>query len=152
MKLSSSAFRDGEDIPKRFTCEGENLSPPLAWTGAPAATRSFAVLCDDPDAPRGTWRHWAVYDLPADCAALAEGAGNRGRRRELAQGVNDFGEDGYGGPCPPHGHGTHHYHFRVLALSTASLNLRAEATCHEVEQALNGNILAHATLVGLYRR
>lgn len=151
MKLSSSAFQNGEDIPKRFTCDGENLSPPLAWSGAPAGTRSFALLCDDPDAPRGTWRHWAVYDLPPDRAGLPEGTGNGGAKG-LKQGVNDFGEDCYGGPCPPHGHGTHHYQFRVLALSTASLNLRPEATCNDVERAAAGHILAQATLIGHYRR
>lgn len=152
MKLSSSAFRDGEDIPRRYACDGENLSPPLAWSDAPAGTRSFALLCDDPDAPRGTWRHWAVYDLPAHCAVLSEGAGNRGGEPGLKQGVNDFGDEAYGGPCPPHGHGTHHYRFRLLALSTDRMNLPAGATCREVEHALNGHILAHATLVGHYRR
>ncbi len=152
MKLSSSAFQNGEGIPRRFTCDGENLSPPLAWSGAPTAARSFALLCDDPDAPRGVWRHWAVYDLPADCAALPEGAGNAGPRSGLRQGENDFGDEGYGGPCPPHGHGTHHYRFRLLALSVAALDLRPHATCRDVEQALDGLILAEATLIGHYRR
>ncbi len=152
MKLGSSAFHDGQDIPRPYSCDGENLSPPLAWSGAPAATQSFALLCDDPDAPRRTWRHWAVYDLPPDCSGLLEGAGKRGRRSELKQAVNDFGEEGYGGPCPPHGHGTHHYHFRVLALATASLNLRHDASCRDVEQAVHGHVLAEATLIGHYRR
>lgn len=152
MWLNSSAFHDDEDIPRRYTCDGENRSPPLAWSGAPAETRSFALFCDDPDAPRGTWRHWAVYDLPGNCATLPEGAGNRGGGAELKQGVNDFGDKAYGGPCPPHGHGTHHYHFRLLALSVQTLDLRADATCHDVEKALNGHILAHANLVGRYRR
>jgi Raf kinase inhibitor-like YbhB/YbcL family protein len=151
MKLGSSAFQNGEDIPKRFTCDGENLSPSLAWSGAPAETRSFALLCDDPDAPRGTWRHWVVYDLPPDSAGLPEGAGNGGAKG-LTQGVNDFGEEGYGGPCPPHGHGTHRYHFRLLALSTAGLGLRAGASCRDVEHAAAGHVLAQATLVGHYRR
>jgi Raf kinase inhibitor-like YbhB/YbcL family protein len=152
MKLDSGAFRNGEDIPRRFTCDGENLSPPLAWSGAPAATRSFALVCDDPDAPRGVWRHWAVYDLPADCSALPEGAGKAGPRSELRQGENDFGDEGYGGPCPPHGHGTHHYRFRLLALSVEALSLRPHATCRDVEHALEGRILSEATLIGHYRR
>ncbi|WP_298353281.1 YbhB/YbcL family Raf kinase inhibitor-like protein [Rhodoblastus sp.] len=152
MKLSSSAFQNGQDIPRRFTCDGENLSPPLAWSGAPAATHSFALLCDDPDAPRGVWRHWAVYDLPADCVALAEGAGNALRQPKLRQGVNDFGDEGYGGPCPPHGHGTHHYRFRVVALSVGALNLPPHAACRDVEHALGEHILAQTTLVGHYRR
>jgi Raf kinase inhibitor-like YbhB/YbcL family protein len=151
VQLSSSAFQNGEDIPRRFTCDGENRSPPLTWRDAPSGTRSFALLCDDPDAPRGTWRHWAAYDLPADCAALPEGAGN-GDTRDFRQGENDFGEKGYGGPCPPHGHGTHHYHFRLFALSIDRLSLRADATCRDVEHALNGHVLAHATLIGHYRR
>jgi Raf kinase inhibitor-like YbhB/YbcL family protein len=152
MKLSSSAFRDDQDVPPRHTCDGENLSPPLAWSGAPTGTRSFVLLCDDPDAPRGMWRHWAVYDLPADCLALPEGAAKGGGGSKLEQGVNDFGDAAYGGPCPPHGHGTHHYHFRVLALSVEKLDLRPDATCRDVEHALDGHILAHASLVGLYRR
>lgn len=152
MRLTSSAFRDGEDIPKRYTCDAENLSPPLAWSDAPAATKSFALLCDDPDAPRGTWRHWAVYDLGLQAAGLPEGAGNPGRTSGLKQAVNDFGRDSYGGPCPPHGHGVHHYYFRLLALSVDSLNLRAKAACRDVEAEAKPHVLAEATLVGCYRR
>jgi len=105
MKLVSSAFADGAAIPRRFTCDGENLSPPLQWSGAPAGTRSLVLLCDDPDAPAGTWHHWAVYDLPPTVTELAEGAGQN-TKKKLA--FNDFRKAGYGGPCPPHGHGPHH--------------------------------------------
>lgn len=152
MKLISSAFANGGEIPRRQTCDGENLSPPLAWRDAPEATRSFALLCDDPDAPGGTWRHWAVYDLPSDTASLPEGAGNLGEKAGPKQAMNDFRRKGYGGPCPPHGHGTHHYHFRLLALSTDSLRLDASATCRDVERAANPHVLAEAILIGRYRR
>ena len=151
MRLSSSAFRDGDTIPRRYTCDGENLSPPLEWNDAPAGTRSFALLCDDPDAPSGTWRHWAIYDLPPDAAGLPEGAGIHGGEADGKQAANDFGHEAYGGPCPPRGHGTHHYHFRLLALSADSLKLRA-ATCRDVEREAKRHVLAEAVLVGLYRR
>jgi Raf kinase inhibitor-like YbhB/YbcL family protein len=109
MKLVSSAFDDGAAIPRRFTCDGENLSPPLQWSGAPAGTLSFVLLCDDPDAPAGTWHHWAAYDIPP---AVTELAVDAAQNAKLKQAVNDFRKVGYGGPCPPHGHGPHHYHFR----------------------------------------
>ena len=117
MKLVSSAFADGAAIPRRFTCDGENLSPPLQWSGAPAGTRSFVLLCDDPDAPAGTWHHWAVYDVPPVLTDLADGAA---LNMKMKQAVNDFRKVGYGGPCPPRGHGPHHYHFRLLALDGPS--------------------------------
>ncbi|HUO55534.1 MAG TPA: YbhB/YbcL family Raf kinase inhibitor-like protein [Rhodoblastus sp.] len=151
MKLRSSAFDDGDDVPQRFTCDGENLSPPLVWSDAPREARSFALFCDDPDAPRGAWRHWAAYDIPPDWTSLPEGAG-ASDNITLRQGLNDFGERGYGGPCPPHGHGTHHYPFRLLALSVATLGLSPDATCRDVERAVIGHILNYATLTGCYRR
>jgi hypothetical protein len=124
MRLECSAFSDGGAIPRRFACDGEDLSPPLHWSHAPVATRSFVLLCDDPDAPGGTWRHWAVYDLPHERTALPEGAGQRHGGEDLKQAVNDFGRAGYGGPCPLRRHGPHHYHFRLLALSTDRLAMR----------------------------
>src|SRR5512139_1384802 len=99
MQLRSSAFPDGTTIPRRFTCDGTDLSPPLDWSDAPETTRSFVLLCDDPDAPAGTWRHWAAYDIPADRAALVEGAAQQGKG--FRQAINDFQQPGYGGPCPP---------------------------------------------------
>ncbi|HLZ04601.1 MAG TPA: YbhB/YbcL family Raf kinase inhibitor-like protein [Bradyrhizobium sp.] len=149
MKLVSSAFADGAQIPRRFTCDGEDLSPPLQWSDAPAGTKSFALLCDDPDAPGGTWHHWAAYDLPTVLTELAEGAT---RNKSVKQAVNDFRKPGYGGPCPPHGHGPHHYHFRLLALSTSHLHAKANASCRDIEREARKSLVAEATLVGWYER
>ncbi len=149
MKLRSSAFADGSDVPRRFTCDGDNLSPPLQWSGAPAETRSFVLLCDDPDAPAGTWHHWAVYDIPSTATELALDAA---RQAGLKQAVNDFRKTGYGGPCPPHGHGPHHYHFRLLALSADHLRTHADASCKDVEREARKHLFAEATLVGVYER
>jgi Raf kinase inhibitor-like YbhB/YbcL family protein len=149
MKLISSAFADGAQIPRRFTCDGEDLSPPLQWSDAPGGARSFVLLCDDPDAPAGTWHHWAAYDLPAVLMELAEGAA---RNKDLKQAVNDFQKVGYGGPCPPHGHGPHHYHFRLLALSTDRLQAKANASYRDIEREARKAAIAEATLVGWYER
>ena len=149
MKLVSTAFADGAAIPRRFTCDGENLSPPLRWSDAPAGARSFALLCDDPDAPAGTWHHWAAYDIPPDTTTLVE---NAAQDTKMKQAVNDFGQSGYGGPCPPPGHGPHHYHFRLLALSTDHLRAGTRASCREVEREARKFTLAEATLVGWYER
>lgn len=152
MQLKSKAFIDGDAIPRRFTCEGEDLSPPLHWSDAPAETRSFVLLCDDPDAPAGTWHHWAAYDMPADRAGLPEGAGRHGGKDGLKQAINDFGRPGYGGPCPPHGHGPHRYHFRLLALSTGHLAVRKDPSCRDVEREARKHLVGEATLIGLYER
>lgn len=152
MQLRSSGFVDGEAIPRRFTCDGEDLSPPLHWSGAPAATRSFVLVCDDPDAPSGTFHHWAAYDIAANQTALTEGAG-RTAAQSFKQAVNDFGKSGYGGPCPPHRHGIHHYHFRLLALSVDRLPLHGgKPSCREVEREARKHAIAEATLIGLYQR
>ena len=152
MQLRSSAFLDGATIPRRHTCDGEDLSPPLEWSGHPAQARSFAVVCDDPDAPGGTWHHWAAYDIPADHSGLAEGAAQRGGEIGFKQAVNDFGRQAYGGPCPPHRHGPHHYHFRILALSVARLPLSGRPSCKDIERAARKHVIAEASLVGLYER
>lgn len=152
MHITSPGFASGASIPRRFTCDGEDLSPPLEWTAPPAAARSFALLCDDPDAPGGKWRHWAAYDIPGDQTALPEGAGQHGDGSRFKQAVNDFHRGGYGGPCPPHGHGTHRYHFRLLALSIDRLPLGAKPMCRDVEQEARKHVLAEATLVGIYQR
>lgn len=148
MQLTSPAFNDGDTIPRRYTCEGEDLSPPLAWSGAPAGTRSFALICADPDAPAGTWHHWAVFDIPADQTALAEGVVPQAGH----QAVNDFGRLGYGGPCPPRGHGIHHYHFRLLALSVEGLKVTARVSVPEIEREVRKHLIAEARLTGLYQR
>ena len=152
MRLGSSALVDGATIPRRFTCDGEDLSPPLEWTGAPAEARSFVLLCDDPDAPAGTWHHWAAYDIPGEHVGLAEGASRHADKEGFKQAINDFHRSGYGGPCPPRGHGPHHYHFRLLALSIDDLPLRKDASWQDVEREARKHRIAEATLTGLYER
>jgi Raf kinase inhibitor-like YbhB/YbcL family protein len=152
MRLRSTAFSDGGPIPRRYSCDGDDLSPPLQWSDAPAETRSFVVLCDDPDAPAGTWHHWAAYDIPANHTMLPEGAARSAGREGLKQATNDFGRTGYGGPCPPRGHGTHHYHFQLLALSGSSLSVQKHPSCRDVEREARKQLIAEATLVGLYER
>jgi Raf kinase inhibitor-like YbhB/YbcL family protein len=115
----------------------------------PGGTRSFVLLCDDPDAPAGTWHHWAAYDLPPTVTELAVGAA---QNKNIKQAVNDFRKMGYGGPCPPHGNGPHHYHFRLLALSTDHLSAKTNSSCPEVEREARKYAIAEATLVGWYER
>jgi Raf kinase inhibitor-like YbhB/YbcL family protein len=150
MRLTSSAFADGAMIPRRFTCDGEDLSPPLAWTDVPNNVHSFVLLCDDPDAPGGTWHHWAVYDIPRDRAILPEGVAPSDGG--FKQATNDFGRVGYGGPCPPRGHGPHHYHFRLLALSVGEISAGKNPLCNEVEREARRHVITTATLVGIYER
>jgi len=150
MRLTSSAFADGAMIPRRFTCDGQDLSPPLAWTDVPNNVRSFALLCDDPDAPGGTWHHWAVYDNLPDRAMLPEGVAPSDDG--FKQATNDFSRVGYGGPCPPRGHGPHHYHFRLLALSVDHISTGKNPLCNEVEREARRHVITTATLVGIYER
>jgi Raf kinase inhibitor-like YbhB/YbcL family protein len=152
MHLSSPAVSDAQRIPRRFTCDGEDLSVPLRWSDAPPETRSFVLLCDDPDAPAGVWHHWAVYDIPPDRTELAEGIGRTGAKSGLKQAINDFGQPGYGGPCPPRRHGLHHYHFRLLALTVEHLPVRSKPSCQEVERQARRHAIAEAALVGVYER
>ncbi|MBP1092648.1 Raf kinase inhibitor-like YbhB/YbcL family protein [Bradyrhizobium diazoefficiens] len=149
MKLLSDAFADGAAIPRRFTCDGDNLSPPLKWSDPPPGTRSYVLLCDDPDAPGGIWHHWAVYDIPAPQAGFPDSAA---QKTKLKQAVNDFRKVGYGGPCPPPGHGTHHYHFRLLALSVDHVRVQPTPSCREVEREARRFTLSEAVLVGWYQR
>jgi len=152
MQLRSSAFDDGAAIPRRFTREGGDVSPPLNWSDPPAPTRSFVVLCDDPDAPAGTWHHWAAYDIPAGRTGLPEDAARHNGKEGFMQALNDFGRSGYGGPCPPRSHGPHHYHFRLLAPSTDHLRVRKNPPYRDVEREARRHLLAEAVLVGLYER
>jgi len=152
MELRSSGFGNGTTIPRRFTCDGQDVSPPLAWTNPPTGTRSFVLLCNDPDAPGGTWHHWAAYDIPADWTRLTEGVSKVRAAQGFKQAINDFQKLGYGGPCPPHRHGPHHYRFRLLALSVDQLPLGARPSCKEVEREAREHIMSEATLVGLYER
>lgn len=152
MRLRSSAFDDGGAIPRRFTGEGDDVSPPLDWHDAPAGTRSFVVLCDDPDAPSGTWHHWAAYDIPSDRRELPDSAAARAGPGGFQQALNDFGKPGYGGPYPPRSDGPHHYRFRLLALSAGHLEVRKDPTCQQVEREARRHLLAEAVLTGLYER
>ena len=152
MWLRSHAFRDGTTIPRQYTCDGDDMSPPMEWNAAPEDVRSFVLLCDDPDAPGGTWHHWAAYDIPADLTSLSEGAAQRAGQREFNQAVNDFERIGYGGPCPPRRHGLHHYHFRLLALSVDHLKTGKNPSCADIEREARKHVLAEATLTGVYER
>ncbi len=150
MKIESSSFHHGEPIPQKFTCQGADTSPALSWGDAPANTRSFALITDDPDAPVGTWVHWVFYNLPAETHALPEGTPKDQHALGGVQGMNDFKRVGYGGPCPPPGK-PHRYFFKLYALDK-TLELGATATKQNVERAMQGHILAHAELVGTYQR
>jgi Raf kinase inhibitor-like YbhB/YbcL family protein len=151
LQISSTAFAAGEVIPKKFTCDGPDVSPKLNWNVAPAKTQSFALIMDDPDAPVGTWVHWVLFDFPADTKELAEGIAKQEQLSNGArQGRNDFGNVGYGGPCPPPGK-PHRYFFKLYALD-AKLNLKPGATKADVERAMKGHILAQTELMGRYGR
>lgn len=152
MQLSSPAFAPGGRIDRRYTCDGDDTSPALRWSGVPENCRSLMVTCHDPDAPSGLFRHWAAFEIPAEWAGLDAGHGAESLADGFRQAVNDFGRAGYGGPCPPPGHGEHHYHFRLWALSEASLPVAGSATCVEVEAAAEPYVLAEAELVGIYGR
>ena len=145
IQLTSSAFKEGGDIPRRHTCDGEDLSPSLSWTGIPAGTHSLALIVDDPDAPRGDWVHWVLVDLPSDLEGLPEGVSGAG-----TDGKNDFGRLGYGGPCPPRGT-NHRYYFKLYALDQ-TLGLKPGATKVDVEIAMAGHILVQGQLMGRYGR
>lgn len=148
--LTSTAFQDGEAIPSKYTCDGQDVSPLLAWSAPPNGTKSFALIHDDPDAPMGTWVHWVVYNLPASVRQLPEAfPADQERPDGTRQGRTDFGRIGYGGPCPPSG--THRYVFKLYALDTV-LSLAPGATKVAVEAAMQGYILAQAQLIGTYRR
>jgi hypothetical protein len=150
MKLESLAFAADELIPSQYTCDGQDFSPPLSWDDPPATTQSLALICDDPDAPRKTWVHWVVYNLPPQTRSLPE---NLSPENPLPkgglQGINDFGKIAYGGPCPPSG--THRYFFKLYALDRL-IELKAGATKAQLEAAMKGHILASAQLIGRYHR
>lgn len=146
MELTSTAFQEGATIPKQHTGDGKDVSPPLRWSGAPAGVKSYALICDDPDAPRGTWVHWVLWNLPAEQQELPEGSLPKGAR----QGKNDFGKNNYGGPAPPRGN-PHRYFFKLNALDT-TLDLPEGATKQQLEQAMKGHILASGQLMGKYSR
>ena len=149
--IRSTAFSAGGTIPKRYTCDGPDVPPPLSWTEPPAGTKSLALIMDDPDAPVGTWVHWVLYNLPASTRELAEGTPTSETLANGArQGTNDFRKIGYGGPCPPQGP-AHRYFFKLHALDT-ELNLAPGATKKQLEAAIAGHILTQAELIGRYGR
>jgi hypothetical protein len=148
LELTSPSFQQGK-IPRKFTCDGDEVSPALAWSAPPPSTRSFVLFVADPDAPGGTFVHWVLYDLPAEKRALPEGLSREGRLLDGSrQGRNDFDNTGYGAPCPP-GRAIHHYVFTLYALD-AKLDLPAGQTRAQVEGAMKGHILAHGELVARY--
>ncbi len=148
--LTSPAFAPGQRIPERYTCDGMDISPPLQWSGAPKNTKFFALLCDDPDAPFGTWTHWIIWNIPASATSLAEGiAAMPTLPNKALQGTNDFGRIGYGGPEPPEGE--HRYVFHLYALS-APLDCEAGASIRDFKKALREAVIEEATLMGTYRR
>ncbi len=149
-KLTSTAFKEGQPIPRQHTCDGVDVSPALEWSGAPPSAKTFALICDDPDAPSGTWVHWVLYNLPGDRIGLVENVPATEKvPGDGLQGTNDFQKIGYGGPCPPSG--THHYFFKLYALD-AELSLKSGVTKAELLKAMEGHIVAQTQLMGTYRR
>ena len=148
LQLIADGFAQGATIPKRFTCDGENISPALRWTGQPAESKSFALIMDDPDAPGGTWNHWLVWDIPASDRSIPEGAESGAPAKS---GKNDFGELGYDGPCPPRGK-PHRYFFRLFALDEPSLGLPAGAKRAALDKALRKHVIAESSYTGRYGR
>jgi len=149
-EVASSAFAQGEPIPVRFTCDGDDISPPLAWGDPPEGTASFALINDDPDAPAGTWVHWVLYNLPADARSLTEAVPSDAELPDGSlHGQNSWRRLGYGGPCPPRS--THRYFFKLYALDT-TLDLASGANKEAVLRAMEGHILGQAELMGVYSR
>jgi Raf kinase inhibitor-like YbhB/YbcL family protein len=147
-KIKSSAFSDGGKIPQKYTSDGENISPPLSWTSTPAGTKTFAIICEDPDAPGGNFTHWVVFNIPKNVNQLAEGITNqRTLDNGAKQGINDFNRIGYSGPAPPSG--THRYVFKIYALDT-ELNLGVGATKDQLTSAMQGHIIGEAQITGKY--
>jgi len=150
IKVTSTAFEEGGMIPEKYTCDGLNISPPLGWTNFPKRTKAFAIICDDPDAPMGTWVHWVVFNLPANITKLPEHVPvDTNLKNGGMQGKSSFGEIGYGGPCPPNG--THRYYFKVYALSK-KLENEPDMTKTDLLKAMEGSILSEGQLMGKYKR
>jgi Raf kinase inhibitor-like YbhB/YbcL family protein len=147
--LKSPAFSYGEEIPTRYTGEGENISPPLEWTGAPPETRSFALIMEDSDAPSGASHHWAIYNIAADRTALPEGVGHGVKTESLGHGLNDFGQFRYDGPMPSEQDDAHRYHFRLVALDVERLAIPKEAVS-ALWDLIRPHVIAEAELIGSY--
>ena len=150
LEITSSAFSEDEMIPTRHTCDGPDVSPDLAWSGVPDTAQSLALICDDPDAPMGTWVHWVLFNIPAGTSGLpAEIPPDAVLENGARHGINDFRRLGYGGPCPPGG--THRYFFKLYALDT-ELDLASGITKAQLLEAMEGHILAEVQLMGKYKR
>ncbi len=151
LSLSSTAFKEGDQLPVKYTCDGQNISPLLEWGEPPQGTQTFALIVDDPDAPRGVFTHWVLFNLPANIRQLPEGIPAQFQLENGAlQGKNDFGKIGYGGPCPPPGP-AHQYRFTLYALDKP-LDLKSSASKKQVLDAMEGNVLAQGQLTGTYQR
>jgi Raf kinase inhibitor-like YbhB/YbcL family protein len=153
--ILSTAFANGERVPKRFTGDGEDISPPLTWSGLPAGTKEISLICDDPDAPTPQpWVHWVMYKIAADAGGLPEKVATTEKLTQppgALQGKNSWNRLGYGGPAPPHGHGTHHYHFKLYALD-APLDLAPGLDKDRLLAAMKGHVLGQGELMGTYER
>ena len=150
MKITSSSFKEGDLIPSKYTCDGDNVSPQLSWVGAPENTKSFAVISDDPDAPAGIWVHWVIFNIPSGVNELSENLPkDKNLENKAIQGVNDFGNNGYDGPCPPGG--THRYYFKLYALD-AQLSKEKNMTKAQLLKSMEGHILGQAEIMGKYKR
>jgi len=149
MKVISNAFKDGEMIPAKYTCDGEDVSPQISWQDAPTGTKSFVLICDDPDAPMGIWVHWVVFNIPVSVTEFAQGADPK--KIGATEGINSWGTKklGFGGPCPPSN--THRYYFTVYAVSKI-IDLDKKATKEDVLAAIKGHELAQGQLMGRYHR
>ena len=151
MLFTSPAFAEGEEIPVKFTCDGADVSPAVEWEDAPEGAKSFVIICDDPDAPAGTWLHWLVYDIPGPAFRLVEKLSPTAELPgDMKQGLNSFGRIGWGGPCPPSGR--HRYVFAIHAMDVESLGLPPGAQLADVEAAMAGHVLAEARFMGTYER
>lgn len=150
MQITSPAFMEGSMIPSKYSCDGQDISPALEWKDIPVATKSFALISDDPDAPMGTWVHWVVYNIPSNITSLSENVKpEKDFKNGMRQGNNSWPKIGYGGPCPPSG--THRYFFRLYALDLM-LDLKSGATKAQLLQAMKGHVLVEAQLTGKYKR
>ena len=151
LTIRSPVFAECGTIPKKYTLDGDNVSPPLAWSDPPRGVRSYALICEDPDAPTGTFRHWAVCNIPANQNGLSEGASAQVDGL-CSFAVNDFGHDRYDGPRPPRGHGPHHYHFRLAALDADLIDMPPDTDAEELWRAVQPHIIEQAETVGTYQR
>jgi Raf kinase inhibitor-like YbhB/YbcL family protein len=150
IQVTSTAFKEGEMIPRKYTCRGENISPQIAWSNIPEGTKSFLLIADDPDAPMGTWVHWVVYNIPANFSELKERFPEDSKFPDgIMQGITDFGTTGYGGPCPPSG--IHRYYFKLYAIDII-LDVKPRLTKQEVLNEIEGHILAKGQLMGKFRK